>query len=115
MNIYPFSTYSYSVYNVCMDHVDSLYHQRNGFYLEKQIEQLPLSGQVHLPNADRNHICKWVTSKGDNSSKGLLPRNRTLLSNLDVQKRLYTLDLARNPDRLFQNCSKLHRKEVLEN
>ena len=59
MNIYPVSTHSYSLYNVYMDHVGNLYHQRNGFYLEKRIEQLPLSGQVHLPNADRYHICQW--------------------------------------------------------
>ena len=36
-----------------MDHVGILYHQRNGFYLVKRKEQLPLSGQVHLPNADK--------------------------------------------------------------
>ena len=51
MNIYPFSTYSYPVYNEGMDHVGNLYHQRNEFYLEKREGQLPLSGQVHLPNA----------------------------------------------------------------
>ena len=58
MNIYPFSTYPYSLYNARMDHVGNLYHQSNGFDLEKQKEQLPLSGQVHLPNADSSYyIC----------------------------------------------------------
>ena len=39
-----------------MDHVGILYHQRNGFYLVKRKEQLPSSGQVHLPNADKIDI-----------------------------------------------------------
>ena len=41
-----------------MDHVDNLYHQRNVFYLEKRKEQLPLSEQVHLPNAEDDLFIK---------------------------------------------------------
>ena len=39
------------------------YHQRNGFDLEKRIEQLTYSVQVHQPNADRYDSTKAACAR----------------------------------------------------